>query len=272
MSERGGPSQSGGDRPAIDWGIGEYELFAAELEPAAVETVRVAALAPGEAVLDVACGTGNAALLAARAGAITTGIDAAGRLVEVARARAAEAGLEANFLQGDLHDLGPDDHRFDAVLSVFGVIFGDPTRALPEILRVLRPEGRAALAVWVPGSPVDRLIAMVMGTIAKITGGALPPPFPWHQAEAVGRVLGDSGAAEVAFDGAIHFTANSAEAYYQAQLDHHPLAIASRGIIQQAGQVQDVEEQALAILREANGDPDAFRVTSRYRVITIRPS
>ena len=85
----------------FDWGIGNYEATALELEPAAQHVVSAVHLAPGEHVLDVACGTGNAALLAARAGAVVTGLDGAQRLIEVARSRAAADGLEASFVVGD---------------------------------------------------------------------------------------------------------------------------------------------------------------------------
>src|SRR3954466_13327935 len=76
----------------VDWSVGEYERTAAELEPAARHVVERAAIAPGERILDLACGTGNAALLAAAAGARVTGLDAASRLGGGARARAAGAG------------------------------------------------------------------------------------------------------------------------------------------------------------------------------------
>ena len=72
----------------FDWGVGEYERTAAELEPAARHVVALAEIAPGDAVLDIACGTGNAALLAAAAGARVSGLDAAPRLIDVARSRA----------------------------------------------------------------------------------------------------------------------------------------------------------------------------------------
>src|SRR3954451_6604160 len=97
----------------VDWSVGEYERTAAELEPAARHVVALAAPAPGERVLDLACGTGNAALLAAPAGARVTGLDAASRLVEVARARAAAAGADAEFVVGDALDLPFDDGSFD---------------------------------------------------------------------------------------------------------------------------------------------------------------
>src|SRR3954462_10924744 len=126
----------------VDWGVGEYEQTAAELEPVAEHVVALARLEAGERVLDVACGTGNAALLAARTGARATGVDGAPRLIEVARTRAAADGLAPAFVVGDVHQLPFGDGAFDVVLSVFGVVFADdPPRALGELVRVLRPGG-----------------------------------------------------------------------------------------------------------------------------------
>src|SRR4051794_18556504 len=88
-----------------DWGIGRYEAFAPDLEPAAAHVVALAGPQAGEEILDVACGTGNAAVLAARAGANVTGLDLSPRLIEVARARAAAEKLPAAFVVGDAMEL-----------------------------------------------------------------------------------------------------------------------------------------------------------------------
>jgi 2-polyprenyl-3-methyl-5-hydroxy-6-metoxy-1,4-benzoquinol methylase len=84
-----------------DWGIGRYERFAPEIQPAASRVIELARIGLGEEVLDIACGTGNAALLAARTGAVVTGLDRSPRLIEVARNRAATDGAAASFVVGD---------------------------------------------------------------------------------------------------------------------------------------------------------------------------
>ncbi len=86
----------------VDWGAGNYEWTAAELEPVSVAVVDLAAIHPGEDVVDLACGTGNAALIAAARGARVTGVDGAPRLLEIAAARAHSLGVEAEFCEGDL--------------------------------------------------------------------------------------------------------------------------------------------------------------------------
>src|SRR3954462_11003045 len=103
--------------------MGNYERTAALLLPAAEELIRVAAPSAGERVLDVGCGTGNAALLAAARGARVTGVDPAPRLLDVARAQAAARGLEVSFAAGEAAALPLAAASADLVLSVFGVIF-----------------------------------------------------------------------------------------------------------------------------------------------------
>lgn len=95
----------------VDWGAGRYEITAAELEPAARVVVERAALAAGEEVVDLACGTGNAALLAAGYGASVVGVDSAPRLLGIARERAEVQGVELDLREGDLLALPIDDLR-----------------------------------------------------------------------------------------------------------------------------------------------------------------
>src|SRR5215207_5902483 len=107
----------------FDWGIGRYEHTATRLEPAARVVVEAAAPVAGERVVDVGCGTGNAALLAAERGAVVTGVDPAPRLLDVARAEAAARGLDVTFARGQAAEIPLEDGEADVMLSVFGVIF-----------------------------------------------------------------------------------------------------------------------------------------------------
>ena len=156
-----------------DWSARRYETFAAELAPAAERLVELAAPAAGDRVLDLATGTGNAALAAARHGASVTGVDSAARLLEVARSRAAAEGLELEFVSGDLLDPPLPAGSCDLALSSFGVIFtSDPERAIDAIARALRPGGRALLTAWVPRGPIDADLAVFAQAVAQATGRA----------------------------------------------------------------------------------------------------
>jgi ubiquinone/menaquinone biosynthesis C-methylase UbiE len=170
----------------VDWGKGRYERTAAELEPVAEAVIAAAAASAGERVLDVACGTGNAALLAAARGCDAVGVDASERLVAVARQRAADAGLLAEFLVGDALELPVADASCDAVVSVFGVIFAaDPARAIGEIARVLRGDGRAYISAWVPSGPIDAMVTVVGRAIGQATGAPPRKRFAWSSTDAV---------------------------------------------------------------------------------------
>src|SRR4051795_733952 len=109
--------------PTLDWSLGRYERTAEQLLPAARLVVERAAPSAGDRVVDVGCGTGNAALLAAERGARVTGVDPAARLLDVAREEASAGGLDATFVEGDAAAIPLDYGEADLVLSVFGVIF-----------------------------------------------------------------------------------------------------------------------------------------------------
>lgn len=167
--------------------------------------------------MDVGCGTGNAALLAARAGARVTGIDPAPRLLEVARARAAIEGQDIEFLSGDAASLPLGDASADAVLSVFAVIFApDPVAAAAEMARVLGATGRLVLSAWVPGGAISDMNGLAADTMRQALGApAGPPPFAWHELDAVTRLLAPHGFRVAVSEHALAFTASSPRAYLE---------------------------------------------------------
>jgi SAM-dependent methyltransferase len=251
----------------IDWDAGNYEKAAAELEPVALAVVERAALRPGEVVIDLACGTGNAALIAASRGARVVGVDAAPRLLEVARERARASGVDVEFREGDLLDLPVADGAADVVVSVFGVIFAtDPAGALREARRVMRSGGRALVSAWVPAGPIDAMLGAMGRILSRVSQSPPPQRFPWFDRDAVGRLAGEVGLilgsttpAELAIHGA------SPEAYVAAGREH-PMALSVRPVLQQAGAEIEVQDAMTAVVREANEDPDAFLVHSPYVV------
>jgi SAM-dependent methyltransferase len=253
--------------PVFDWGLGRYEKTATELRPAAAFVVDLAAIRPGERVLDIATGTGNAALLAAAAGARTSGLDGAGRLIEVAQGRASAAGLDVDFRVGDFHALPYADGEFACVFAVFGLIFAaDPQRALDEVLRVLASGGRALIAVWRPSGPVHSAMGGLRAAAARATGGSTAPPFGWSDDEAVGQLLHPDVRVRW-HEAELPITAASPEDFLDG--GPHPLMVAITPVLAAAGTLDSARSAALSILREANEDPGAFRVTSPYRVLEL---
>src|SRR5687768_9946457 len=133
------------------WSAGDYPEIAQRIESAAEHVVERAGVEPGHDVLDVATGSGNVALLCAQRGARVTGLDLTPELFEAARRRAAAAGVQCEWVEGDAEDLPYGDGSFDRVLSTFGVMFAPrQERAAAELVRVARPGARIVVAAWTP--------------------------------------------------------------------------------------------------------------------------
>lgn len=250
----------------MDWSLGHYEIIAADLLPAAAAVLDRAATRTGERLLDLGCGTGNAALLAARRGARVVGVDPTQRLLEIARREAAARDLDAEFLAGDAAALPLDDGDVDVVVSVFGVIFApDAAAAAAEIARVCRPAGRIALSAWIPRGPIPGVLRLCGQAMAAAGAPAAPPPFPWHDPEALESIFAPHGFAIDVREHDLAFTAGSPAAYFDAQLRDHPMGAAARARLGE-DQLRAMRTGAVELLESANEDPDAFRITSSYIV------
>jgi SAM-dependent methyltransferase len=255
----------------FDWGLGRYEDTATRLEPAARVVVEAAAPVAGERVVDVGCGTGNAALPAAERGATVTGVDPAPRLLDVARAEAAARGLDATFAPGHAAGIPLEDGEADVVLSVFGVIFAsDPRAAAAEMVRVSAPGGRIVLSAWLPTGATHRAVSAAAEAVRAALGApAAPPPFAWHERTALATLFAPYDLEVTVEEASLAFTASSPRAYLEEQ-GEHPLAKAGQAVLGPRGEGDALRERMLAIYEAANEDPDAFRVTSRYVVATAR--
>jgi SAM-dependent methyltransferase len=151
------------------WASGDFHVIAALIVPIAERLCDAADLHAGWRVLDVATGSGNAAIAAARLGCDVVGIDYVPSLLERARIRAEAEGFEIELVEGDAEALPYPDASFDAVTSVFGSMFApDHARAASELLRVCKPGGTIALASWTP----DGFIGELFRTVAA----HVPPP------------------------------------------------------------------------------------------------
>jgi SAM-dependent methyltransferase len=249
----------------VDWGAGSYERTAAELAPVAEVVVERASVGAGDDVVDLACGTGNAALLAASRGAHVIGVDGAPRLLAVARERAAAQGLQLDLREGDLLELPVDHGAADVVLSVFGVIFArEPRAALRELARVLRPDGRALITAWIPAGPIDAMLTALGRIMARVAPGPPPPRFTWSDPEALATVAGDAGLAVTATERReLAIRAASPEAYVEAGREH-PMALAMRPALARAGAEREARDAMVGVLRDANEDRAGFLVHSPY--------
>jgi SAM-dependent methyltransferase len=178
------------ERQSVMWGNGPYQRVTETLSD--IHERVIERLAPGPDVrwLDLACGTGAVAELAAAAGATVTGIDLAPALIDTARERAAAEELEIDYQVGDCEVLGIPDASFDAVSSTCGVMFApDHEASARELARVTRPGGRIALANWTPTGGLARMFAVMRPFLP-----APPPsnPFDWGDERRVRELLGDA--------------------------------------------------------------------------------
>jgi ubiquinone/menaquinone biosynthesis C-methylase UbiE len=177
--------------PKTMWGAGNYAAVAERISDAGELVVQRAGTEPGMELLDVACGTGNATIPAARDGARVTGLDFSGELLEIARERAADAMVEVEWIEGDAQELPFDDASFDRVISVFGHMFApDHRRTADELLRVTRPGGTIAVACWTPDGSMGRMFRTIAELVPPPPGGT--PPVLWGTEEHVRELLGDA--------------------------------------------------------------------------------
>jgi SAM-dependent methyltransferase len=173
------------------WASGDFGVVAARIVLVAEQLCDSADLHAGWHVLDVATGTGNAAIAAARLGCSAVGVDYVPALLERGRRRAAAEGLSVTFLDGDAESLPFPNDSFDAVTSVFGSMFApDHARAAGELLRVCRPGGTIALASWTPDGFIGELFRTVGAHVPPPAG--VPAPMLWGTERHLRELLGDS--------------------------------------------------------------------------------
>jgi len=171
------------------WMAGDFGVIARYAEKEMEAFVSRLKLRPGTRVLDVACGTGNTLIPAARAGAEVTGVDIATNLVEQARARAAKEALKVEVREGDAEQLEFPDSAFDVAMSTFGAMFAPrPELVARELLRVTKSGGMIAMANWTPMGFVGKMFRISAKHVPPPAD--IPPPALWGDEEVVRQRLG----------------------------------------------------------------------------------
>jgi SAM-dependent methyltransferase len=173
------------------WASGDYAKLAAELVsllgPVLVQATGVA---QGDRVLDVAAGTGNAAIPAAETGASVVASDLCPELLEQGSRLAAERGVELEWREANAHELPFRDNEFDVVMSCIGVMFAPFHQlAADELIRVCKPGGRIGLISWTPEGHIGKLFSAMKPYAPAPPPGAQPPPL-WGQEDHVRALLG----------------------------------------------------------------------------------
>ena len=174
------------------WASGDYPAVAAELiAPLGPALVRACAVKPGDRVLDVAAGSGNAAIPAAAAGAVVTASDLTPELFDAGRRIATDRGVALEWVEADAEALPFADDSFDVVMSCVGAMFAPHHQATAdELVRVVRPGGRIGLINWTPEGFIGRLFATMKPYAPPPPPGASPPPL-WGSEDHVRMLFAD---------------------------------------------------------------------------------
>lgn len=206
-------------RQQATWASGDFAEIATLIVPVAERLVDVADLRPGSRVLDVACGSGNAAIAATRLGCVVAGVDYVPALLDRGRERALAERVDVDFRDGDAEELPFVDGSFDAAVSVFGSMFApDHPKAAAELVRVTRPGGTIALASWTPGGFIGAMFRTVAEHVPPPDG--LASPMLWGTEEHLAALFGD----EVAWthrERTFTFRFTSAGAFVQRFADYY---------------------------------------------------
>lgn len=192
------------------WASGDFSVVASRIVYQAEQLCETADLQAGWRVLDVATGSGNAALAAARRGCEAVGVDYVPALLERGRIRAAAEHLSVEFVPGDAEDLPFPAASFDAVTSIYGVMFAPHHKcAAAELVRVCRPGGRIALACWTPEGFIGETFRLFARYLPSAPG--LEPPVRWGNEAYQRELFGDSAVSVTSYLRTAIFRFRSAE-------------------------------------------------------------
>jgi SAM-dependent methyltransferase len=194
------------------WASGDFHAVALLIQPVADTLCDAVDLQAGWRVLDVACGSGNAAIAAARCGCDVVGVDYVPALLERGRLRAEAEGVVVQLLEGDAEALPFPAQSFDAVLSVFGTMFApDHARTAAELLRVCRPHGRIGLATWTPNGFIGEMLKVVSTHVAPVPD--VSSPLLWGSEPYLRELFGDAIDSLACSERTFTFRFRSAEAF-----------------------------------------------------------
>lgn len=251
------------------WASGNYDAVADLIWGVGARLVERLGIGPGDRVLDVACGTGNAAIPAAQAGATVVGVDLTPELFDAARARAEAEGVEIEWLEGDAEELPFENESFDVVISTFGCMFAPRHEVTAgELVRVLKPGGRLGIASWTPDGAV--------GDFFRAVGAHMPAPPPFA---APAIRWGDRDYARSLFPGDgldlalehdhVEFRFDSVAGAVEYYETHFGPVIAARAHLEAEGRWEAARADMLALYAEHENEEDGTVVyDAKYLVLT----
>ena len=256
------------------WSSGDWPDVAKSIQPVADELVAEAAISDGVEVLDIGTGSGNLAIPAAKAGAKVTGSDITTELFDSARARAAEAGVEVDWVEADAADLPFEDDSYDRVMTVFGAIFAPiHQQAADEMARVCKPGGMIAVCCWTPESVNGRML-MTVGKAMPPPPEGVQPPILWGDEDHVRELFKDKDV-ELDFERKMadlnhERKFNSGEGWMEYAEENLGPVIMAKTVASEQGKWDELRAKLLGVFEEAEKDDD-FKLESEYQRTIARP-
>jgi SAM-dependent methyltransferase len=250
------------------WASGDYARIAELVTDVGERVAASAGVVAGDSVLDVAAGTGNAAIPAARAGGQVIATDLTPELFAAGRRRAAEAGVAVEWIAADAERLPFEDGRFDRVLSSLGVQFAPRHEVVArELVRVCRPGGTIALGNWAADGYIGRFWT-AMGPYLPAPPAYASPPAAWGRVEHVERLFAEHPVTLSCERAAVTFEAATPEAFVDLFAELYGPLVQARRALSEDGRWAALRDELIALSRETNAARDgSFRVASDYLVI-----
>jgi SAM-dependent methyltransferase len=236
------------------WASGDYpsmvETFLLPLGPRLVEACGIG---PGQRVLDVAAGTGNASIPAAQTGADVVASDLTPELFDAGRARAEAEGVELEWVEADAHGLPFEDASFDVVISSIGVMFAPfHQKAAGELVRVCKPGGKIGLLSWTPEGMIGGLFRTMGQFMPPPPEGAQPPPL-WGGEDHLRDLLGDRVELETIEKGVLEVTAfTHPDDYGEHFKQRYGPTIAARANAEKEGRAEEFDQALSEFCTEWN--------------------
>jgi SAM-dependent methyltransferase len=252
------------------WGSGDWPKMAPIIQGVADETVEAIGVGEGHDYLDVATGSGNAAETAARAGARVTGLDLVPGLIDAARARFQEAGLEGEFAVGDAESLPFADDSFDRITSIFGVIFAPRHQiAADELVRVARPGAAIGVTGWTPEGINGEMFKMLADHMPPPPEGFEPPAL-WGVEEHVGELFSGPGLDVSCERRMATMEFESAERWMEYTEENLGPVVMAKAILEPQGRWEEVRAGLAALQDRSNeADDGSMRARAEYLLTVV---
>jgi SAM-dependent methyltransferase len=249
------------------WTAGDYPDVAQRIVTVGDYLAERAGAAPGIELLDVATGSGNVSIPAARLGARVTALDLTPKLLQAQRTRAAAAGVEIELIEGDAEELPFEDVSFDRVTSCFGVMFAPRQKlAAEELVRVARPGGKIVVAAWTPDGFIGRNFSTTAAYMPVPPPELKPPPM-WGDEQHVRGLFEGTGVGLIFERRGVTFAFESPEALLAEDEEKLGPAVMAKAALEPQGRWADLRQDMLAMYEESNQAVDgSFRVEAEYLV------